>query len=290
MSELTAPPLSALQRARPGPARRRELHAWAFSCAVVGLLFGLWPALDLSLAGLFFDPALGQGPAGFSAADQALVLAVYQGVPWLGRLGLLVGLLAWAWPVLARWPVPGAAARRTATALRVDGTQAAGDVVAPTIAVRSAPSTTARRWRRRLLMMLMLLVLGLGLTVNGLLKEGWGRPRPEQVGEFGGVKVFQPWWQPSRQCPGNCSFVTGHGATGAVLLGIGLLAAPARRRRWLAAGLLAALAIGLVRMLQGGHFASDVLGAVLVMWGLGIAIRRAALLWRWRRIARATRP
>jgi membrane-associated PAP2 superfamily phosphatase len=43
------------------------------------------------------------------------------------------------------------------------------------------------------------------------------------------------------------------------------------------------LAIGLVRMIQGGHFASDVLFACLVIWGVGITIRRVALIWRLRR-------
>jgi lipid A 4'-phosphatase len=256
-------------------ARRREFRAWAGASLAVGLLFALWPALDLHLAGLFFDASRGAGPAGFwGAADQPLVLAIYQLVPWLGRLGLLVGLLAWAWPWLARWPRNGGPGGRTGPA----GRGATG------------PSPAARRWRRRLLTLLAVLVLGLGLTVNWALKEGWGRPRPEQVGEFGGAKVFQPWWQPSRQCPSNCSFVTGHGGTGAVLLGVGLLAAPARRRRWLLGGLACGLAIGLVRMVQGGHFASDVLGALLVIWGIGIAIRRGVLAWRWRRCRRWQRP
>jgi membrane-associated phospholipid phosphatase len=148
----------------------------------------------------------------------------------------------------------------------------------------SAASTRqGLRWRRRGVTLLALLVLGLWLMVNVVLKEGWGRPRPEHVSVFGGPKVFQPWWQPSRQCATNCSFVTGHGATGFALLGLGLLAPADRRRRWLAAAWAGGLGVGLVRMIQGGHFASDVLFACLVMWGTGIVIRRWLLVRRARR-------
>jgi membrane-associated phospholipid phosphatase len=254
-------------------ARRREFRGWLLGCVLVGLVFGLWPSLDLRLAGLFFDPAVGAVSAGFVHADQPLIWAVYKVVPWLGWFGALVGLLAWAWPALRRrqrgaWS--RSAASNGGSALRSASCKAA-----------MTPGET--RWRRRLLTLLAVLVFGLLLAVNGVLKEGWGRPRPEHVGEFGGAKVFKPWWQPSRQCASNCSFVTGHGATGAALLGIGLLAPVATRRRWLATGWAAGLAIGLVRMIQGGHFASDVLFACLVIWGVGIAVRRVALVRRWRR-------
>jgi membrane-associated phospholipid phosphatase len=141
----------------------------------------------------------------------------------------------------------------------------------------------ARRWQGRAAMLGALLLLGVGVAVHVVLKDQWGRPRPEQVQAFGGDKVFQPWWQPSGECARNCAFVSGHAATGYALMGLGLLAAPARRRRWLAAGWAAGGAIGLVRMVQGGHFASDVLGAGLVTWGVGLALRRWVL---WRRLRR----
>jgi membrane-associated PAP2 superfamily phosphatase len=262
-----------------GNVRSREFRLWLLACGAIGLIFGLWPALDLRLAGLFYDSTAGIGPTGFVHADQPLIWTVYKGVPRLGWLAALVGLLAWAWPTLRRiggraGPGAGASASAPEAAARLDGSKAAS---------RTAGTSP---WRRRLILLLVTVMFGLVLAVNGVLKEGWGRPRPEQVSEFGGAKVFQPWWQPSRQCASNCSFVTGHGATGAVLLGIGLLSPAVRRRRWLVAGWAAGLAIGLVRMIQGGHFASDVLFACLVIWGVGIAIRRVALisrLRRWRR-------
>src|SRR3989344_3630636 len=45
-----------------------------------------------------------------------------------------------------------------------------------------------------------------GLIVNGVLKNHWGRPRPRQIVEWGGDKIFQPVWKISHQCTKNCSF------------------------------------------------------------------------------------
>jgi lipid A 4'-phosphatase len=52
-------------------------------------------------------------------------------------------------------------------------------------------------------------LLGPGLTSNLLLKEIWGRPRPNHVQQFAGTAQFQPWWRPSEACARNCSFVSG---------------------------------------------------------------------------------
>lgn len=259
---------SAFQR--PGPAgtraRTREFRRWLVITLLIGAVFGLWPGLDLWLAGLFFDPAAGVGRAGFVHAHQPLVHTVYQVVPWLGRLGLVLGLVAW-------W-----LARRDARLAALQG--------------RTGPRRVPP-WRGRALGLLALLVFGLWLAVHVVLKDQWGRPRPENVAAFGGPWVFQPWWQPSRECASNCSFVSGHAGTGYVLLGLGLLGPPARRRRWLVAGAVAGVAIGLGRMIQGGHFASDILGAGLVIWGVALALRRWALVRRaarWRRLRAAAAP
>jgi hypothetical protein len=40
-------------------------------------------------------------------------------------------------------------------------------------------------------------LIGPGLTSNLLLKENWGRPRPNSVQQFAGTAAFQPWWRPA---------------------------------------------------------------------------------------------
>ena len=142
---------------------------------------------------------------------------------------------------------------------------------------------TPPRQRRQAAAMALMLVFGLGLVVNGVLKEQWGRPRPTEVGDFGGPHAFQPAGRISTLCRSNCSFVSGHAATGFALAAIGLLGTPARRRRWAHIGLAAGLVIGAGRVLQGGHFLSDILIAGLVMHGTGLAIRQ---FWAGRRLQR----
>jgi lipid A 4'-phosphatase len=127
--------------------------------------------------------------------------------------------------------------------------------------------------RRTIPFLLLSIAIGPGLLTNTVLKDHWGRARPNQVTEFGGTKAFTPVLQPSDQCGHNCSFPSGHGAMAFSLVGLGFLPATRRRRQWVTG---AALGFGglvaLVRIGQGGHFLSDNIFAALlviaVAWGL----------------------
>lgn len=127
------------------------------------------------------------------------------------------------------------------------------------------------RWRGRVgnrwgaIYLLLVLVLGPGLAVNSLLKEYWGRARPEQVETFGGTKIYTPAWQVSDQCERNCSFASGHASIGFYWLAYAFVF-PRRRALWLGVGLGLGSAESLTRVVQGGHFASDVLMAGLIVW------------------------
>jgi len=143
-------------------------------------------------------------------------------------------------------------------------------------------SATPPRWRRRAQVLLLALVLGLWGVVNVGLKDHWGRPRPTDVSAFGGPHPFQPAGAVSPYCDKNCSFVSGHAATGFLLMALGLLGTPATRRRWWRIGLAAGLVIGAGRVLQGGHFLSDVVFAGLAMQGVCLLIRAGWVRWRLR--------
>ncbi len=110
-----------------------------------------------------------------------------------------------------------------------------------------------------------------GLLVNGILKEHWGRARPIQVSEFGGAKQFTLPILPARQCDHNCSFVSGEASLGFAFVAFGFVARTSGRRRLgFAAGAVLGSAFGLIRIVQGGHFLSDVVYAglltVLLAW------------------------
>lgn len=189
-------------------------------------------------------------PAGdFAGEHWGWVLLIYESVPWLGRAVALIALVI----SLVWWRGPGC---------------------------------LGVRWWRRWQVLGLSLLLGLLLLVHGVAKENWGRARPHAVAEFGGSATFTPALRPARECRTNCSFVSGHAGTGFMLAAVGLLGSAATRRRWLLIGALAGSVIGLARIAQGGHFASDVLFSGLMIWGCNLALRAAWLrvrLWRLRR-------
>lgn len=134
--------------------------------------------------------------------------------------------------------------------------------------------------RRRCLFIVLAVALGPGLAINGVLKPTWGRPRPRQVTEFGGDKAYRPWYQPAGlSAAANKSFPSGHAAMGFVLV-VGVVLLPCRgaglRWAWVAGALGYGGLMGLGRIVQGGHFLSDVLGSaavvMVVIWGLSVIL------------------
>lgn len=120
---------------------------------------------------------------------------------------------------------------------------------------------------RRLLVLWITLVGMVGLIVNVVLKNGFGRPRPKNVEAFGGELSFHPPWLPGGACDSNCSFVSGDVAVAFVPLAFALWARPGWPRRL---AICASLALGVfvcfMRMLTGSHFPTDVLfGALLTV-------------------------
>jgi membrane-associated PAP2 superfamily phosphatase len=188
------------------------------------------------------------GPNGFRGGEYALVQMLYHGTPWVGRVAFAVALIIGLTAVVSgKFP--------------------------------------SARWSRRMCLLGLSLLFGTGLLVNGVLKEGSGRARPVAVQEFGGPAMFTPAFRPTNQCRTNCSFVSGHAATGFALGAVGLLGAPAMRRRWLLIGIVAGSIIGLGRMSQGGHFLSDVIFSGIAMWGCNLTIRKVWLRLALRRLA-----
>ncbi len=108
--------------------------------------------------------------------------------------------------------------------------------------------------RKQAVIVLLSLLLGPGLIVNTVFKDHWGRPRPYQVMRDG--KVFSPVYEPHLGNSSSNSFPCGHGSIG-FFVGVPLLANGRRK-----AGTIVSLGfgslVGLVRMLQGGHYLSDV--------------------------------
>jgi lipid A 4'-phosphatase len=136
------------------------------------------------------------------------------------------------------------------------------------------------RFRKISLFFILTLILGPGLIINTAFKDHWGRPRPREIVQLGGSEVFHEVWQPGRNGVGK-SFPSGHGSAGFIFLIPFLLLRrryPAAAAGFLIFGLLFGSFMGLARMVQGGHFASDViwaggfvyLSALAVFYSLGL--------------------
>ena len=133
---------------------------------------------------------------------------------------------------------------------------------------------------RAALFMIITLALGPGLVTNVILKSHWGRPRPIDVTEFDGDQHFVPWWDPRGDCPDNCSFVAGEPSGAFWMLAPAMLLPPPWRALASGAALAFGAGLGVVRMMGGGHFLTDVVFAgvftFLVIW------LTHGLLYRWR--------
>ncbi|MFI5014926.1 MAG: phosphatase PAP2 family protein [Hyphomicrobiales bacterium] len=117
---------------------------------------------------------------------------------------------------------------------------------------------------RRVLFLVLSFALGPGLVVNGVLKEVSHRPRPAQLVEFGGASAFRPWYAFDGACERNCSFASGEAAGATWLFAPASLAPPPWRSVAIAGTTIIAVAVAVLRMAFGGHFASDVIGGALV--------------------------
>jgi lipid A 4'-phosphatase len=120
------------------------------------------------------------------------------------------------------------------------------------------------------------MALGPGLVVNGIFKEYYGRPRPVQVTEFGGERQFAPVWEPHFGEDGK-SFPSGHASMGFFWLTFAVFYAERNRRLAVAFALLALVhgaCMGFARIVQGGHWFSD------VIWAAGMDYLTAWFLYR----------
>ena len=232
--------------------RGRGLRITILVSILIGLVPAAWPALDLHIAALFFDES-----RGFWLQDNPLVHGIYVGTNWFARGALLaIGLALMIQALRSR---PGTQAPPGASV---------GRLVRP---------------RQALTCALLSLVIGPGLLINVVLKENIGRARPEQVEQFGGNRIFSAALRQADQCERNCAFVSGHAAVG-FWLASGYAISRRRQRAWLWAGAMAGFSVGLVRIVAGGHWFSDIAFSMTFTFvGIGLAYLlayRPRLRWR----------
>lgn len=131
-----------------------------------------------------------------------------------------------------------------------------------------------RRDRTAALFVVALLALGPGLVVNTVFKDNWGRPRPADIVQFGGLETYRPVWSPGEPRQGR-SFPSGHAAVGFFVMAPYFILrrrAPGWARKALTAGIVYGMLMGLARMIQGGHFLTDVIWSGVLVYLSGIVL------------------
>jgi lipid A 4'-phosphatase len=115
----------------------------------------------------------------------------------------------------------------------------------------------------------LVFAIGPGLLVHNVIKEIYDRPRPHQTTQFGGHEHFtvafkiHPNFSESNRFH---SFVSGHSSVGFMFFALAFLFTDKRRGYCQLLGLSAGLGIGLVRIMMGGHFLSDVIFAGVLVY------------------------
>ena len=131
-----------------------------------------------------------------------------------------------------------------------------------------------RHWRNYLLLIFLTSILGAGLLVNTVLKPYWGRPRPCQTIEFGGLLEYRPMHTPGEPGRGK-SFAGGHSTMGFIFVTLFFFYRKSRTVAFfgLVVGLVVGSMLSLARIVQGAHFLSD------NVWSLGIILLTSTWLY-----------
>ena len=116
---------------------------------------------------------------------------------------------------------------------------------------------------REILLIWFCQIFSILIVVNLFLKNLWGRARPGDILEFGGVETFSPWYKISNSCDTNCSFVSGDSSVGFAIIILFFLT---KNIIFLYGSLVFGFMLGFIRILAGGHFLSDVVfsGVIII--------------------------
>ncbi len=116
---------------------------------------------------------------------------------------------------------------------------------------------------REILLIWFCQIFSILVVVNLFLKNLWGRARPGDILEFGGVETFSPWYKISNSCDTNCSFVSGDSSVGFAIIILFFLT---KNIIFLYGSLVFGFMLGFIRILAGGHFLSDVVfsGVIII--------------------------
>ena len=112
-------------------------------------------------------------------------------------------------------------------------------------------------------------IIGVLIFVNLILKNLWGRARPNDILPLGGKESFSPWYEITNVCESNCSFVSGDASVGFSIIFLYLIT---KKIFFFYASVVAGVVFGLIRIMAGGHFLSDIFFAGIFIVILNIIL------------------
>lgn len=198
------------------------------------LIFSFLPEIDLKFSGLFYDN-------GFFLEKNLLVLLIYYSVRFFCVLTVGISLFVICHDLIKKFNI------------RLP-LQSLSDKVRSFVKIDT----------RAAIFLFLVIVITPGVLVHNVMKPLWDRARPNDIQEFGGEMKFSPVYKLNHHQDGNNSFPSGHASMAAALIALGFLVSEARRKKvFIATGVYTAIA-SLGRVVQGGHFLSDVTISVLL--------------------------
>lgn len=221
-----------LESTAPSPSQfLYQQRAWLWPILAFALFTPFASTLDLNLTSLYFIP--GQGADGLGFASSPSIAFIYK----YGTIPALITFILASISLILSWFLP-----------------------------------SWKKWRKPALVLVLTYAIGAGLITQVIFKEHWGRPRPKQVTEFGGMQPFRPYYMPNffHQPQPSKSFPSGHVTTGFYFFALSLVGRRLNNPWLFWTGLSFAIVLGVwlsyARIVQGGHFLTDTLGAALIMW------------------------
>lgn len=131
---------------------------------------------------------------------------------------------------------------------------------------------TFKPYRKEALYLFVSIFVGSVIVVHAFFKDHIERPRPREVTQFGGQATFRAVYEPKitlSRSP-HKSFSCGHCTMGFCFFSLAYIFQYRKNQKAYLLTLLFALSLGgtlsLTRIAQGGHFFSDVIVSMVVMW------------------------
>jgi len=120
--------------------------------------------------------------------------------------------------------------------------------------------------QNKALFLVLVMLIAPGFIVQTL-KVTWGRPRPNEITNYGGPLEFRTPFEPNFALAGNTntgnSFPGGHAAAGFYTIALYSIF----KKRWvLALTISYGVLMSLARMAQGAHFLSDVVSSFFIVY------------------------